>query len=82
MKDRYLVDGIVYVVKLLVGRADWEKVHGTVDSLTGSTLDGDEKRRLAVDTLRSMGVTAASFLLNLAIEAAVAWAKTRDGNLP
>lgn len=78
MKNRYLIDGIVYAVKLLVGRADWEKVRGTVDSLTGSTLDGDEKRRLAVDTLRSMGVTVAGFLLNLAIEAAVAWAKTRN----
>ena len=77
-KQRWLVDGIIYAVKLLIGGADWDKVRGTVESLADSTLEGEEKRRLAVDTLRAMGLTAASFMLNLAIEAAVAWAKTRE----
>lgn len=78
MASRWLVDIVGYAVRGLIGAADWGQVRETVDSLTNSTLSGDDRRQLAADTLRSLGVLAASSLLNLAIEAAVAWAKARE----
>lgn len=69
-------------VRQLVGSANWDEIRAMVAELAGTALTGDEKRALAVQGLRTLGVTLASWLLNLAIEAAVAWAKTLGDDSP
>jgi hypothetical protein len=59
-------------IRMLVGNNWWTKVRETVAELSRADIPGDEKRAMAIATLREGGWTLAGWVLNLAIEIAVA----------
>ena len=73
MKLKYIAkQALVAATKMLIGSDWWDRVRATAEKLQSSDLDGDEKRALAVMSLREAGWDLAGFLLNLALEVAVA----------
>jgi len=77
-----VVRGIGWGVRQLIGRADWDRVRRVVADQFGNELTGEQKRAQAVAILHTLEVMAAGFLLNLAIEAAVAWARMGPDSSP
>jgi hypothetical protein len=62
---------LIYGIKALIGKTDWNRVLECVVALADSTLEGSEKRQAAVDMVRAIGVDIKNNLLNIAIEIAV-----------
>lgn len=56
----------------VLGHDLWGKAQGIVNILKDETISGKEKQAQALDMLENMGLAALGFLLNLAIELAVA----------
>jgi hypothetical protein len=70
--SRTLLNALALLMRALIGATNWSHVREVVDRLmTDTTLSGAGKRAVAIAELRSLGLTLASALLNLAIEAAV-----------
>lgn len=59
-------------IRSFIGSDWWDKVRDTVTKLGSEDIPGEEKHALAVAFLQESGWQAASWLLNLAIEVAVA----------
>lgn len=76
--SRVLRQALALLMRSLIGRLDWGRVRDTVLRLMDVDLDGADKRRIAIDELRTLGVTLGNALLHLAIEAAVVWADRHD----
>jgi hypothetical protein len=67
-----LLNALGLLMRALIGGTNWTHVVDVVTRLmTDTTLSGAGKRAVAIAELRSLGLTLASALLNLAIEAAV-----------
>jgi len=62
---------LVYGIKALIGKTDWNKILECVVALTNSTLGNSEKRQAAIDMARAVGIEVRNNLLNIAIEVAV-----------
>lgn len=56
----------------LLGSDLWGKAQGIVKILENDEMTGEQKRSQALQMLENMGLAALGFLLNLAIELAVA----------
>ena len=67
---------LLLAVKGLLGTVDWKKIFSAVELYFGSSLPGDEKRVLVIKILKEQGLVAQNYLLNLAIEVAVAKLKS------
>ena len=63
----------------LLGDRVWGQVRDMVVSLQDAALSGSEKRARAITELRDLGLTVSADVLNLAIEAAVMWASSPNG---
>ena len=61
----------------VVGGVPFAAAKNVVAALEGSDLSGEEKRQAAITQLRTFGYQLAGFLLNLAVELAVAWLKSK-----
>ncbi len=59
-------------IKTLIGSDWWDKVRKVTADLSNEDLTGEEKRAMAISFIKESGWDLASFLLNLAIEIAVA----------
>lgn len=59
-------------IKLLMSTTNWEKVQNQVTSFESSSLTGDEKRLVVREKLMEMLNETPKWILNLAIEIAVA----------
>jgi len=64
--------------KWIVGGVPFEAAKGIVTELNDKDMTGEEKRQAAVKTLQTFGYALAGFLVNLAIELAVAWVKSQS----
>ena len=62
---------LVYGIKALIGKTDWNKILECVVALANSTLGNSEKRQAAIDMARAVGIEVKNNLLNIAIEIAV-----------
>lgn len=69
-----MVKGIILnsLVALFVGAKDWGQVQAIVHIVDSTALKGSEKRALVVEKLEEIGFALCGWLLNLAIELAVA----------
>jgi len=63
---------LVGAIKALLGSEWWGKVRQAVNDLANVEIPGEEKRAMAVTAIKGAGYGLASWLLNLAIEIAVA----------
>jgi len=63
---------LVGAIKSLLGSEWWGKVRQAVNDLANVEIPGEEKRAMVVTALKGAGYGLASWLLNLAIEVAVA----------
>jgi len=66
---RQLIDGVAF-----------EQAKNIVAELDGKDISNEDKRKIAVETLKAFGYALAGFLLNLAIELAVAWLRSKAEN--
>jgi len=64
--------------KQLVGGVPFEAAKGIVQDLNDKDMTGEQKRAAAVARLHELGYALAGFLVNLAVELAVAWLKERS----
>jgi hypothetical protein len=73
-----LINILVMAVSRLVGSVDWNRVMAAVKTveIMCSESTGEEKRKEAIETLRDTAESVKTWLLNLAIEIAVAKLKT------
>ena len=69
--NRTLLNALALLMRALLGATNWSHVRDVVTRLMDVDLPGSAKRELARRELRALGLTLASALLNLAIEAAV-----------
>lgn len=67
-----LINLIATLVRQLIGSDLWSLIVIAVAQQDGTDKSGDEKRAAAIEALRVFTTTAAGWLVNLAIEAAVA----------
>ena len=64
--------------KFIVGGVPFESMKRIVTGLDNSTLSGDNKRFIAVEEFTKMGYALAGALVNLAVELAVVWLKSKS----
>jgi len=64
--------------KWIVGGVPFAAAKNIVTELNDTDMTGEEKRQAAVKTLKTFGYALAGFLVNLAIELAVAWVKAQS----
>lgn len=57
----------------IIGGREFGAAKDIVATLEDMSIPGEEKRRLAVARLEQIGYSLAGFMLNLAVELAVAW---------
>lgn len=63
---RQLIDGVAF-----------ESAKRIVTDLDSKDISNEDKRKIAVETLKTFGYALAGFLVNLAIELAVAWLRSK-----
>lgn len=63
---RQLIDGVAF-----------ESAKRIVTELDDKDISNEDKRKIAVETLQVFGYALAGFLVNLAIELAVAWLRSK-----
>lgn len=68
---------IASFAKIVLGSTLFERIKATVIRVDGDDMHGSEKRNAVLDELKVIGVSAASYLLNLGIELAVSWLRTQ-----
>lgn len=69
------------IISWIVGGDLFEKIKEIVLGLFDADMPGNEKRERALKQLQEIGASAAEFLLNLGIEAAVYLVKQEQGKL-
>jgi hypothetical protein len=62
--------------KIVLGSSLFYRIKATVLRVDGDDIPGSEKRDAVVNELRIIGISAASYLINLGIELAVAYLRT------
>lgn len=67
-----LINLIATIARQLVGADLWSLIYIAVNQQDSEAKTGDEKRAAVVNAVRAFTTTVASWLVNLAIEAAVA----------
>lgn len=65
--------------KFILGSGTFERVKGVVLRMDDKDLSGTEKRVLALEEIKLLGLGIATFFVNLAIELAVAYFRTLSG---
>jgi len=65
-------NALVGAIKALLGSDWWIKVRQSVNDLANVEIPGEEKRAMVFTAIKEAGFGMASWLLNLAIEIAVA----------
>lgn len=63
--------------KLMVGGKVFGDIQRIVASYTNANLSGEEKRQEALKDIKDIGVALSGWLINLALELAVAWIKSK-----
>ncbi len=63
----------------LLGSDTFERIKAVVLRQADKDLTGEEKRESALEEIRLIGLGIATFALNLSIELAVAWLKSKTG---
>lgn len=63
--------------KIILGSSLFDRIKATVLRVDGDDIPGSEKRDAVINELRIIGISAASYLLNLGIELAVSWLRTQ-----
>ena len=63
--------------KIILGSALFERIKATVIRVDDKDVSGKEKREAVLSELKVIGISAASYLLNLGIELAVSWLRTQ-----
>ena len=72
MQTTMIVTGLNWIMKLAIGSGAWLTVQAHVERWMTEDLPGPDKQKIAYEGIRQAGVQIATYLLNLAIEAAVA----------
>jgi hypothetical protein len=67
---------IASFAKIVLGSTLFERIKATVIRVDGDDMPGSEKRNAVLDELKVIGVSTATYLLNLGIELAVSYLKT------
>lgn len=68
---------ITSFANVVIGNFNWERVKAVVVRMDDKDLSGEEKRHLALKEIKIVGVDVAKWALNLAIELAVAWLRSK-----
>lgn len=68
---------IASFAKIVLGSTLFERIKATVIRVDSDDMHGSEKRDAVLDELKVIGISAASYLLNLGIELAVSWLRTQ-----
>lgn len=63
--------------KIVLGSALFDRIKATVIRVDDDNVPGSEKRDAVFRELKIIGISAATYLLNLGIELAVAWLRTQ-----
>lgn len=63
--------------KIILGSSLFDRIRETVIRQEEKLIEGSKKRQAVVSELEIIGVSAASWLINLGIELAVAWLRTQ-----
>jgi len=64
--------------RFILGGILFSRIKRIVSFYSVEDITGEEKKQRAVEEARGIGIDISSWLLNLAIELAVAWAKTKE----
>jgi len=67
--------------KFIVGGVPFESMKRVVATLDDADLSGSAKRAAALAEFKKFSYLLTDFLVNLAVELAVAWLKSRNGKL-
>jgi hypothetical protein len=63
--------------KFIVGGVPFESMKRIVSGLNDNNLTGEQKRNAAIDEFMTLGYALAGWLVNLGVELAVAWLKSK-----
>lgn len=74
-----LINTLVAIVRHLVGNDVWATIADLVQAQAATAMSGDEKRAAVISSVKSFGIAAATWGVNLAIETAVAKLKLAQG---
>jgi hypothetical protein len=69
---------IATFAKLILGSNLFERIKATVIRQDDKGIPGSEKRQAVLDELKIIGISAATYLLNLGIECSVAWLRAQS----
>ncbi|MFZ2172340.1 MAG: hypothetical protein WAW61_22230 [Methylococcaceae bacterium] len=64
--------------KFIVGGVPFESMKRIVSGLDNKSVSNENKRFLAIDEFKKMGYALAGALVNLAVELAVVWLKSKS----
>jgi hypothetical protein len=64
--------------KIILGSSLFERIKATVIRQEEKFIAGSKKREAVLAELQVIGISAATYLINLGIELAVAWLKTQS----
>ena len=80
MWNALLISLLYRVAAAIIGAQDWTAIQHTVERLANdNTLTGSGKRTLAIEQLKSIGVSAEEGIINFGIEAAVQQMRIKAG---
>ena len=65
------------LARQLINGVAFEQAKNIVTDLDDKDISNEDKRKIAVETLKSFGYALAGFAFNLAIELAVAWLRSK-----
>jgi hypothetical protein len=63
----------------IIGGREFGAAKDIVATLDNKDLPNEEKRQIAVERLKTLGYALAGFLINLAVELAIAYLRTQAG---
>lgn len=63
----------------LLGSNTFDRIKAVILRQADKDISGDEKRESALEEIRLIGLGVATWAINLGIELAVAWLKTKSG---
>ena len=74
----YMINNLI---KWLLGGELFNQIKALVVMVSTEDISGDEKRKKVYNMVKGMAGGAATFLINLGIEAAVLWLKSKEGQV-
>lgn len=69
---------LIWLMRAVVGGVNWKLVVDVVQQMESVDVSGAEKRELAITALKNIVTDVSTRLLNLALEAAVVWIKSKS----